>query len=281
MNPKRTTHLSDLITECHHLFRQDVTRCAVEKLICSFLRSSDLFHQIYNAVGAIPIQGSQEKLCAIPKSFPRFEPHAYQSIGAPYGSFSPYSLRQSVITRLCQAQQTLNSLKPGYQLKIFDGYRPLSVQSYMVDHTLKIVTKKRGYLNPITDDQKKSAMREVLKVWAIPNNDPLAPPPHSTGAAIDLTIIDSEGKQLEMGCPIDHMGVEAESNYYTEKTGRFERIVNKNRHLLADSMESAGFHRLPHEWWHFSYGDQWWSFLRSMRTRSYPPHSEKAIYERI
>lgn len=85
----------------------------------------------------IPIEECGEPLVAIPDdgSFGFFLPHPYVSVGAPYGDSSPFFLRASVVEALKNANTKLSISHPGHRLKIFDGYRPLEVQYFMVEYT--------------------------------------------------------------------------------------------------------------------------------------------------
>jgi D-alanyl-D-alanine dipeptidase len=89
------------------------------------------------------------------------------------------------------------------------------------------------------------------------------PPPHSTGAAVDLTIADGAGP-LEMGGEIDAVGAISEPDHYGEsarrRAGSREAEWHGRRQCLAQVMGAAGFAQHPNEWWHFSHGDQLWAW---------------------
>jgi D-alanyl-D-alanine dipeptidase len=108
----------------------------------------------------------------------------------------------------------------GYKIKFFDCYRPLYVQE---------------------------------KMWEIkPNTNYVANPKtgsiHNRGAAVDITLVDSTGKELNMGTKFDHFGKEAH-HAYTELTLN----VIQNRIVLKSIMEGAGFKAQNSEWWHYSF----------------------------
>ena len=104
-------------------------------------------------------------------------------------------------------------------IKLFDCYRPAPVQQ---------------------------------KLWdKVPNASYVTPPwkgsQHNRGVAVDLTIVDEAGNQLDMGTSFDYFGEEAHYTY----TGHSAR-VNQNRMLLKSVMEQYGFASIRTEWWHFS-----------------------------
>lgn len=127
-------------------------------------------------------------------------------------------LRYSVAKKLVEANQIFQ--KKGFRLKIFDAYRPFSVQ---------------------------------VKMWeACPNINFVAPPErgsiHNRGGAVDVTLVDSLGNQLDMGTPYDFLGYRA----YTTNFDLPDTVLT-NRHLLQSVLDSCGFMKIKTEWWHFSH----------------------------
>jgi D-alanyl-D-alanine dipeptidase len=222
---------------------------------------------------ALPSGLEGEALVPLPESCALSLPHAYECLGAPYGNVSPFQMRVSAVQRLAQAQVWLQQARPGYQLQIFDAYRPVSVQAFMVEYSLQQSLAAHNiewaeYQSNPDAPQYTQLRRRVAEIWALPSPNPQTPPPHATGSAVDLTIVDETGKPLDMGCPIDHLGPESEANYYA-RIGQSTHPAQMNRCLLVECMAVAGFKRLPHEWWHFSYGDQWWALLDFLHTAQY------------
>lgn len=226
------------------------------------------------------IHDSREPLVEISGKLLRVvEPHPHLSIGAVYGKYSPFCVREGVLDRLNRAAFQLSKIRPGCRLLIYDAYRPLSVQRFMIDHEFsRLAAERKIETNDLDQAGYQSLMDEVLTVWASPNTNLNSPPPHSTGAAIDLTIIDEAGELLDMGSAIDAIGDVSLPNYFADSVMEREMIFHSNRELLNQVMAYAGFHRLPHEWWHFSYGDQMWALLKWLE------HPEKdffALYGRV
>ncbi|MDD5764687.1 MAG: M15 family metallopeptidase [Candidatus Marinimicrobia bacterium] len=108
----------------------------------------------------------------------------------------------------------------GYKLKVFDGYRPLSVQ---------------------------------WRMWAIMPNpsfvaDPKTGSRHNKGYAVDLTLISIDGDSVEMPTPYDDFTEKASRSYQN-----LPESALKNRQLLEDTMKAHGFTGMSSEWWHFDY----------------------------
>ena len=72
---------------------------------------------------------------------------------------------------------------------------------------------------------------------------------HTRGLAADLTIVDKNGHELDMGTPFDTFSERAHSNYQN-----LPKNVLENRKLLRGSLAQVGFKGIRTEWWHFSFG---------------------------
>ncbi len=93
----------------------------------------------------IPIEDCGEPLQLLPPDLLRMEPHPYMTLGAPYGaSGNPFQLRLGVVQRLLDAQQRLIEHDPSLRLSIFDAWRPIAVQAFMVDHSIAELCRERG-----------------------------------------------------------------------------------------------------------------------------------------
>lgn len=229
----------------------------------------------------IPILGSPDPLAALPPELLRIEPHPYRRLGAPYGPGAcPFRLRPAVIARLLEAQELLQRQDPSFCLAIFDAWRPLAVQRFMVEHTITSVCRERG-IDPQRDGpERRLVVADVGRFWAPPNPDPAAPPPHSTGAAVDLTLaVCPRGpgaptatpvQLLDMGSEIDAIGPVSEPAHFEavaqasrDPRQRDQALTwHRRRELLRTVMERAGFAQHPNEWWHYSWGDQLWAWRR-------------------
>lgn len=145
-----------------------------------------------------------------------------------YGDLKDCYLYSVPAHRLVLAQQYLSQIRPGYSLMVYDGARPRRVQRKMWD-----VVKGTS-----------------LEVYVA---NPESGSIHNFGAAVDLTIVDTEGKPLDMGTPFDYFG-ELAQPCLEEKfllSGELKPLQLENRKLLRSVMEKAGFKGITEEWWHF------------------------------
>lgn len=213
----------------------------------------------------VPIVDSDEPLLPLPAALLRLEPHPYVAVGAPYGAGQcPFQLRQGVVQRLLEAQAWLQQQQPTWRLAIVDGWRPLAVQRHMVNYAIAEQCQIQAVDPAVPSPQLAAIQAEVGRFWAPPSDDPTTPPPHSTGAAVDLTIATGSGAVLDMGGAIDAIGAVSEPDHYAQRAlaspQGSEALWHNRRHLLQASMASAGFCQHPNEWWHFSWGDQLWAW---------------------
>jgi D-alanyl-D-alanine dipeptidase len=125
-------------------------------------------------------------------------------------------LRREVAERLGRVQAELEKHRLG--LKIWDCYRPLSVQ--------------RRFFALVPDERYVA--------------DPKKGSRHNRGAAVDLTLVDERGVELEMGSGFDDFSKRAHRGIAS-----LPATVREHRAQLDAAMAKEGFTGLPTEWWHF------------------------------
>jgi D-alanyl-D-alanine dipeptidase len=118
--------------------------------------------------------------------------------------------------RLAKAAGLLRA--KGFRLKVYDCYRPHSVQWEMWK-----VLPQPGY---VADPRKGSN--------------------HNRGAAVDLTLASLEGGEVEMPTPFDTFSEAAHHGYPGGSA-----VARSHRESLREAMEAAGFKINPMEWWHY------------------------------
>ena len=226
-----------------------------------------------------PITDCYEPLVSLPLELLRLEPHPYVSVGAPYGpDADPFRLRSGVVQRLLQAQQALKQRHPELRLAIFDAWRPVAVQAFMVEFSVEQEAQRCGVDRD--DAAGMTGVREAVnRFWAEPSRNPATPPPHSTGGAVDLTLASSlDGTQLFMGGMIDAINEISEPDHFVQAAaGTDKAIWHKRRCLLRSVMSAAGFAQHPNEWWHFSHGDQLWAWRSGQSTAIYAEADNRSL----
>lgn len=161
-------------------------------------------------------------------------------------------IRESVFKKLLEAQ---SYLPQGLKLRLYEGLRSLDVQQLLFSQELERVNIRSSGLEP------KAAFLETMKlVSPVENLDGTKnTPPHSTGGAVDVEIIDASGKVLDFGMEIKDWSAVDPDICITSHPGISDSAC-RNRELLVNAMLRAGFVNYFGEWWHFSYGDRYWAY---------------------
>ena len=107
----------------------------------------------------------------------------------------------------------------GLTFKIFDAYRPIEVQRALWEHT-----PDPNFLS----------------------NPDSGACPHCRGVAIDLTLVDKSGNELDMGTGFDDFRTESHHG-----TASINVEAQQNRFLLLGLMSAAGWDFYKNEWWHY------------------------------
>ena len=174
----------------------------------------------------------------------------YYLAGRP-GAVDRAFLRRSVAERLMVA---LGLLPQGYCLKVYDAWRPFEVQKSLFDQyldELKQLPENKGM-------DEETLCNIAKKYVSFPDKSRKYSYVHSSGGAVDLTIIDEQGRELDMGSGFDDFSDIAS---LCALEGSDNVTARNNRRLLYHVMTSAGFTAYPHEWWHFDFGDIFYATL--------------------
>lgn len=126
-------------------------------------------------------------------------------------------LRVKTVKSLLEANKAF--LAKGFKIKLYDCYRPIAIQKKM----WQIVPNPTYVANP-----KKGSI-------------------HNKGGAVDITLVDSIGIELNMGTPFDFFGEEASHNY-----GKLSEEILVNRKFLKEIMLQHNFKSFDSEWWHYN-----------------------------
>lgn len=162
-------------------------------------------------------------------------------------------LKRSAALALKRAQAKAGKL--GYSLKVYDCYRPVrAVKAFMAWASTPDPGATKGYYPHL----KKS---QLVPGYIASRSQ------HSTGAAVDLTLIrpgaaPRQGEPQESDCTApmnrgESLDMGTAFDCFDPKANTASPVIaaeqRKNRSLLLDIMKSAGFKNYAAEWWHFSY----------------------------
>lgn len=126
-------------------------------------------------------------------------------------------LRLKTIKALIEANNSF--IKLGFKIKLYDCYRPLDVQKKMweiIPNPIYVANPAKGSI-------------------------------HNKGGAVDISLVDFSGKELDMGTKFDFFGKEASHNYL-----KLSNKILENRKLLKSVMIKTKFNSFDSEWWHYN-----------------------------
>lgn len=171
---------------------------------------------------------------------------------------SPY-LRKSALALLYKAA---DSLPIGYKLLVVTAYRPLWMQRELYRRRMNQLAVRHPFKMIFQNQEWKSMVNRYTS--------PPGGSSHQYGGAVDVTVIDDQGKRLDMGTTLTDYG---------EKVHTGTLLINEeqrnNRRLLYQAMTKVGFVNYPLEWWHYSYGDRIWAAYSERHECFYGPIEEK------
>ncbi|WP_432082477.1 M15 family metallopeptidase [Streptomyces sp. WAC 04229] len=167
-----------------------------------------------------------------------------------------FHLREGVLTRLLEAQA---QLPRGIRLLFVEGYRPPALQRRYFDEYASRLRTEHPRWSP---DQIRSAASRYVSPPEIA--------PHSAGAAVDLTLADAEGRELDMGTRMNATPEESAGACYTH-ADNISAEARSHRTLLGTALTTAGLVNYPTEWWHWSYGDRYWALAAEDEHAHYGP----------
>ena len=145
-----------------------------------------------------------------------------------YGDFREAYLQSEVAKMLGVAQKKLKEKHSDWNLIVYDAARPRSVQQRMWN-----IVKNTSWRSYVASPASISM--------------------HSYGVAVDLSIVDEQGKPIDMGTDFDDFSEKSEPRYerkFLQEKKLTQQQIN-NRLLLRNIMKNAGFRSIQNEWWHF------------------------------
>ncbi|RNC78022.1 M15 family metallopeptidase [Piscirickettsia salmonis] len=175
------------------------------------------------------------------------------------GALSVMYTRQSVYLKLLAV---LENLAPHFAFAIFDAYRSVACQKTLFEQ----IYRELCQMHP--GRSKEWLEIEVRKYVSHPHEPSrFAVPPHNSGGAIDLTLMDLRtNTALDFGTEFDNTTTLSQTDYferdYSANLGiSSERwlLIRQNRRLLFNTMKQEGFTNFVSEWWHYDLGDCLWA----------------------
>lgn len=171
-------------------------------------------------------------------------------------------MRKTVYEKLCTAQSLLPS---GLKFCLYEAYRSFELQQQIFDeryHKLKsenphlsheeIFTEATKFVSPVTN---LDGSRNI--------------PPHTTGAAIDVYLVDDNGNFVDMGIHLDDTYNDLHADYCRTDSQLISTQAKAHRKIMSEVLTKVGFVNYPTEYWHWSYGDRYWAYSTQQKFAIY------------
>ncbi|MFJ2774756.1 M15 family metallopeptidase [Streptomyces sp. NPDC087300] len=201
-------------------------------------------------VAAIPVRECGEPLVDVRDHGLRVDPRKHD----PQSAFA--HVREGVLARLESARSLLPA---GIDLLFVEGFRPLALQQrYFTEYRDELAAAQPAW----TAEQLHQAASRYVSPPKIA--------PHSAGAAVDVTLVDQDGHELDLGTRVNASPEESDGACFTHAPNLSES-ARHHRTLLLGAMERAGFTNYATEWWHFSAADRYDALMRREPYARYGP----------
>ena len=150
-----------------------------------------------------------------------------------YGDLDCAWLRTEAALGLEQAAVWLHVQRPGWRLLVLDALRPQRVQEAIWRDVVG-TPAQHYFANPVPGSI------------------------HSWGLAVDVTLLDATGAEIDMGSAFDEMHERSHPELHLEllASGALQPQHVQRRNLLLTAMQQGGFQGIGIEWWHFDHGDR-------------------------
>jgi D-alanyl-D-alanine dipeptidase len=189
-------------------------------------------------------------------SDPRVSAVRVRDNGEPLVRFGGALVRAGLATRLHAARA---GLPLGIRLRVVEGHRSVEAQRAIIASYSAELRSAR----PAIDDAELHRLTSRFVA-------PVEVAPHVAGAAVDVTLVDACGDELDLGTAVDATPEQSDGRCYFAAAG-IGADARAHRDLLARVLTGQGFVNYPTEWWHWSFGDRYWALTTGADHALYGP----------
>lgn len=218
----------------------------------------------------LPIKENNEPLVLVPREFS----YPFYAKNMKLVKDDRLYLREKVLSMAFRARDIVRL--SGFDLKIYDGWRSVSLQEnlfwfYLREFTVEKFGLFQTFQYAKTPHEIKkvflsltpklqSILKEANRVYVSwPSVDPCSPSPHATGGSVDVWLY-RDNEPADLGIPFDWMEDNAGAFYHLKwfrsRYHGADKKISINRNLLIYAMTKSGFSCYGPEIWHYNYGNQ-------------------------
>lgn len=161
-------------------------------------------------------------------------------------------MRKTVYEKIVAAQKNLPN---NWKFCIYEAYRSLNLQQKLFEDRYALLQK----LNPSWEHEKifTECTRLVSPVINLDGSRNV--PPHSTGGAIDIYVVDTNGEVVEMGLKLADWMHDIDGSISVTNSSKISTDAQRNRDIMSKVLAEQGLINYQNEYWHWSYGDRYWA----------------------
>jgi len=162
-------------------------------------------------------------------------------------------IRKTVYEKLLEAQKVLPK---NLKFCVYEGYRSLKLQEQLFKDQYNTLKRNHpSWDHKILFDETTKLVSPTVNFDGSQNI-----PPHSTGAAIDIYLIDNDENVVDMGLMVANWMQDVDGSLSQTSSSKISDDAKKNRTIMSRALQSVGFVNYPGEYWHWSYGDRYWAY---------------------
>jgi len=165
-------------------------------------------------------------------------------------------MRKGVYERLLKAQELLPH---GLKFCLYEAYRSLELQQALFDNRYNDLKSLHSSW------RHEELFQETTKLVSptINRDGSKNIPPHSTGGAIDIYLVDEAENPVDMGILVKDWMKDLDGSLSQIDSSIISVEVKRYRTIMGEALRAVGFINYPTEYWHWSYGDRYWAYHKS------------------
>jgi D-alanyl-D-alanine dipeptidase len=165
-------------------------------------------------------------------------------------------MRQSVYEKLVQAQ---GMLPDGLKFRVYEGLRSIALQEQLFSNRYALIkTEHPDWTHEQIFHETSRLVSPIVNLDGSKNV-----PPHSTGGAIDIYLINAQGEIIDMGIKTEDWMLDIDGSISVTNSNKISLEAQSNRAIMSDVLSKVGFVNYGNEYWHWSYGDRYWAYYKT------------------
>lgn len=164
-------------------------------------------------------------------------------------------MRKTIYDKLLIAQSLLPR---DLRFCIYEAYRSLDLQQKLFKNRFNLI--KNEHQNWSNEEIFLETTKLISPVVNLDGSKNI--PPHSTGAAIDIYLINNKNYAVDMGIETKNWMQDIDGSISATNSSKITQEAKEYRNIMSNVLEEVGFVNYYTEYWHWSYGDKYWAYYK-------------------